>query len=141
MSTPPRDGPFGGGVISSQLHHQPADVTQQPLRSHQLRLRTADGRPGAGVAPVSCSHPKQWWSSPLAWSSQPNWPSLPPYGSRDIFSTSFLFPPPKIPGLLLTYSARVFKTQVSPHFLPAGLKETLERSCTDLMFTDGMSLL
>uniref|UniRef100_H2TVY0 Interferon regulatory factor 7 n=1 Tax=Takifugu rubripes TaxID=31033 RepID=H2TVY0_TAKRU len=63
MSTPPRDGPFGGGVISPQLQHQPANVTQQPLRSHQLRFRTADGRPGAGVARCgfsACSRPQRW---------------------------------------------------------------------------------
>lgn len=49
MSTLSWGGPFGGSIISSQLQHQPADLTQQPLRSHQLRVRTA-GAAGAGEA-------------------------------------------------------------------------------------------
>lgn len=49
MSTLSWDGPFGGSNISSQLQHQPADLTQQSLRSHQLRVRTA-GAAGAGQA-------------------------------------------------------------------------------------------
>ena len=36
-----RDGPDGGGVLSGQLQRQPADLPRQPLRPHQLGLRSA----------------------------------------------------------------------------------------------------
>lgn len=93
MSTLPWDGPFGGSVIASQLQRQPADLTQQPLRSHQLCVRTA-GAAGAGEAccgfsttDLIVSHLvlilRGGGADPNPSQDKSNRPPLPPYGSCD----------------------------------------------------------
>lgn len=50
MPTLPRARSHGRSVVPAQRQHQPADVAQQPVRPHQLRVRAAERRAGGGAA-------------------------------------------------------------------------------------------
>lgn len=54
----PRDGPAGGCFFSPQRQHQPPDLTQQPVRPHQLRVWPADGRGGSAGSSAAPSSPR-----------------------------------------------------------------------------------